>query len=381
MIKVLQLIHGLNMGGAETLVKDYALGYDKSKIDLTVLCHEHRNSPYEQILEDAGIKVIYVCDETPFAGRQEIWAKAVNRIFVAFKIRKYIHQIVPDVIHEHLILNTYLKFARPRKGTVLFYTQHFQVDRWMKAFPWEIRSVRWLLRHYPMRILALNDSMKTEIQCLVGDSYKKNVLVLHNGVDWSRFREAKDGKTVRVENQIPLDAFVAGHVGRFSAIKNHTFLVEIFEEIARKREDAFLLLVGEGETMPEVREQLKKRGLLERSMILSRRTDVQDLMRAMDILVFPSTSEGLGTVLIEAQMAQLRCMVSASVPRETQISNLIRYKSLEEPARAWAHEILAWEQENVQYDGAEAWDLCRIIRRLEQLYEECLQEAEMSEKE
>ena len=59
MIKVLQFIHGLNMGGAETLVKEYALGLDKQKFDITVLCQERLNSPWEKRLSDAGIRVIY----------------------------------------------------------------------------------------------------------------------------------------------------------------------------------------------------------------------------------------------------------------------------------------------------------------------------------
>ena len=61
--KIVQFIHGFNMGGAETLVKDYLLGLDKEKYDVSVLCYEHYDSPYEAILRDAGIKVFYVCDD------------------------------------------------------------------------------------------------------------------------------------------------------------------------------------------------------------------------------------------------------------------------------------------------------------------------------
>ena len=66
--KIVQFIHGLNMGGAETLVKDYVLGFDKEKYDVSVLCYEHCDSPYEAILRDAGIKVVSVCDDMKHLG-------------------------------------------------------------------------------------------------------------------------------------------------------------------------------------------------------------------------------------------------------------------------------------------------------------------------
>ena len=49
--KVVHFIHGLNTGGAETLVKDYAIGLDKNKYNVSILCYEHRDSPYEDILK------------------------------------------------------------------------------------------------------------------------------------------------------------------------------------------------------------------------------------------------------------------------------------------------------------------------------------------
>lgn len=65
MINIVHFIHGLNMGGAETLVKDYAVLLDKSKFHVTVLCYERFDSPYEDILRQNDIKVIYICDKMP----------------------------------------------------------------------------------------------------------------------------------------------------------------------------------------------------------------------------------------------------------------------------------------------------------------------------
>ena len=72
MIKVLQFIHGFNMGGAETIVKNYCLNFNKDNIDLYVLCWDRYNSPYDKELKDAGINVKYLCDDMPFYGKEKI---------------------------------------------------------------------------------------------------------------------------------------------------------------------------------------------------------------------------------------------------------------------------------------------------------------------
>ena len=77
-MKILQLIHGLNTGGAETLVKEYALRLDREAFDVTVLCYEHCDSPYEGMLRDAGIPVIYVCDDLAFNGRKSCFVKLIH---------------------------------------------------------------------------------------------------------------------------------------------------------------------------------------------------------------------------------------------------------------------------------------------------------------
>ena len=55
--KVVHFIHALNTGGAETLVKDYAIGLDKSKYNVSILCYEHRDSPYEDILKNTNFEI------------------------------------------------------------------------------------------------------------------------------------------------------------------------------------------------------------------------------------------------------------------------------------------------------------------------------------
>lgn len=367
MIKVLQFIHGFNMGGAETLVKDYVIGLDKQKIDLTVLCYERFGSPYEKILEQAGVKVIYVCDKMPFWKRKELWARVINKIQRYVFVRKKIKDIDADIIHFHLQLNDYIKFARPKKETVLFYTQHFDVKRLVNLFSKEVKAIRWLLCHYNMYLIALNNSMKKELEDLF---HTEKVLVFNNGINIEKFQADVDVEQIREKIGIPKNAYVIGHVGRFSEIKNHSFLVDVFAEYRKKNPNSFLLMVGKGETMEKVQNKTRELGLENQTLILSDRTDVPELMKAMNVLVFPSFSEGMPVTLVEAQVSGVKCLVADTVSEEIQVSNLVKYKSLSDTAESWAREIMNWGDTERQFYNLDKWDMQQIIRSLEKTYYE-----------
>lgn len=367
MIKILQFIHGLNMGGAETLVKEYALGLDKKKFEVTVLCCEHRDSPYEKMLAEAGIQVIYICDEMPFFKFRNIGTRIINYFMLFVLIRNYIHEISPAVIHFHLPLSKYVRFAHPKKSTNIVYTQHFNVERWKKNYSSDIAAMKWIIKNYNTRLIALNEDMKKEMEELFN---LNTTVVLNNGIDIERFCISKNKKNIRKELGISQNAYVVGHIGRFNCVKNHKFLVEVFNEIYKKNEKSKLLLVGKGETEKEVCKQLKELNLLEHTIILQDRTDIPELLSVMDIFIFPSLSEGLGISLIEAQVVGIKCLASDRVPSATKISNIIKYLSLEETPLVWSEYALTFKMQSssIIYNDIDKWDMKNIIRELECLY-------------
>ena len=74
-------------------------------------------------------------------------------------------------------------------------------------------------------------------------------------------------------------------------------------------------------------------------MFLGNRSDVNDLMQAMDVLLFPSLFEGLPVTLIEAQAAGLPCVISDKITKQAQITDLIKYESLDAPLENWVDDI------------------------------------------
>ena len=373
MIKVVHFIHGLNMGGAETLVKNYALLLDRARFQVTVLCYEHCGSPYEDVLRQNNIDVIYVCDEMPLYTKQGIIAKMVNHYQRYWLIRRELRKLKPDIVHFHLRLSNYIRFAGLDRNVRLFYMQHYDTSFWEKDYPDDIKNLKWLMKRYQVQPIALNKAMKASMDRILQTDQTR---ILNNGVDMSEFQKALDRNAKRNELNVPQDAFVIAHVGRFDPIKNHEFLVKVFQQIKQKKPEAFLLMVGRGETEEKVRNQLEGAGVAGSYRILHDRTDVAEILRACDAAVFPSFSEGLPLSLIEMQAAGLHCIASTGVQKDACISNRLSFLSLEQSADVWADTLLemAASKNSIQYDGLEEWDIRYNVKQLEKMYEESMKE-------
>ena len=366
MLRIVHFIHGLNMGGAETLVKEYALGLDKTKFNVTVLCFDNLHSPYDSLLAKHHISVKYMCDDMPLYGKCSLFARAFNWVQRYYLARKYLRQLRPDIVHIHLTLNRYVKFANLSRTTKIFYTQHFDVDH-LQNYPQDVKALRWLIAHYPTQLIALNNMMREQLNQLFGVS---NTVVLNNGINLARFKPAKSKAQIRRELGIPQDAFVLGHIGRLNSIKNQSFLIKVAGQMLKQPNlNTWLLLVGDGADRAKLEQEIIRSGLQTHALILSHRTDIPDLLHAMDRFVFPSISEGLGIAVIEAQAAGIPCVVSNAVPSAVQISNLVTFKSLQEPVKNWVQAILQ-APPTPQYTHLEKWDIVAIIRQLEELYEQ-----------
>ncbi len=369
--KVLQFIHGLSMGGAETLVKEYCLKLNKEKYDVSVLCFYKYHTPYEKQLEEAGIKITYIEDFQKLSESGENAILQRIRLFIQriFFVRKYIKLEKPDIIHTHLNDNTYIWTAAPQRGTQIFHTVHSEVKAlWDGSIEsnLDFYATKRLIKKYQMKFIVLHEQM-----CKETDQFFNTTgsLILNNGIDFEKFDAALSKEEVRKREGIPQDAFVIGHVGRFTENKNQSFLVDILCDIYKRNSKAYLLLVGNGELLENVKDKIQKLGMESRSKILSYRTDIPDLLSAMDCFVLPSEYEGLGIVLIEAQKMQLPCVVSDTVPNAATISNLVKRVSLNKSVEIWAKEIEEPFKKSVKYSGLEEWDMKYIVKQLEAIYE------------
>lgn len=168
--------------------------------------------------------------------------------------------------------------------------------------------------------------------------------IVQNAIDSQKFiadaniRE-EIRKALRVESK-----FVVGHVGRMQPEKNHDFLIDVFEELKKKKPDAELILVGTGPLEEKVKSKVVEKGLSDCVHFLGNRKDMNRIYQAMDVFVFPSFFEGLGIVAIEAQAAGVPIVCSEGLPPETDITPIYRKLLLSDGAEKWANAALEMAQ-------------------------------------
>ena len=367
MKKIMQFIHGMTMGGAETLVKDYLINFDNSKYELVLLVLERHDSTYEKIIENKNIKILYV--EDYLSKNKGILFKIYNHMKRYSIVKKLINKEDPDIIHYHLPLDSYIKYAKPKKTTRIFSTIHNEpkkiYDSSFRSMI-EYKAAKWLVKNYKLRFITLHEDMRIEINKMFGVN---NSIVLNNGIDFKKFNNSKSKEQIRSELKIPKNSLVVGHIGRFTYQKNHEFLVDVFYELSKIYDNSFLLMVGKGNERKNIEAKLKELNLYNKYLILEDRSDIPDLMMAMDIFLFPSHYEGLSVVLIEAQKMKLPCFISDSISVYTDISNLINRLSLDKTAHEWALSIEKYKQPNKIVLNDKDWDIKEVVAKLVNIYE------------
>ena len=245
MKKVLQFISALNDGGAETLIKDYAININKSKFEMIIVTiYNYANTANYNILRHNNIKIIPIFDKWTFK------YKIINRLFKNIYIKKKFIQIIkeehPDIIHIHMNILKYVVLAKEElKNISLFYTCHSLPERYFgKGMEDEYDSAKLLIKNNNLRLIALHQDMANELNQMFD---VQNTFVLYNCIDIDKFSSVFENKSyIRQKLSIPENIFVIGHVGRFAPQKNHMFIVELFKYICEKNNNVFLLLIGYG---------------------------------------------------------------------------------------------------------------------------------------
>lgn len=164
--------------------------------------------------------------------------------------------------------------------------------------------------------------------------------ILKNAINMDRFLldEAKRSE-VRRHFGIAENDIVIGHVGKFNRQKNYPHIIKTFNEFLKLHRNSKLLLVAGGELESDVRKMVESLNLNNNVIFAGRRTDIPDMMNAMDVFLFPSLWEGLPLSVLEALSSGLPVFLSNSITKEICVSSNVYPLSLESSAEIWAKEI------------------------------------------
>ena len=197
--------------------------------------------------------------------------------------------------------------------------------------------------------------------------------ILYNAIDIKEYKYSpvianKLRQEFHLENCI-----VVGHVGRFNPQKNHSFLIDIFSECVQRNSNTKLLLVGDGEGRQKIQDKVRDLGIQDKVIFTGIRSDVNELLQAMDVFVFPSLYEGLPVTMVEAQAAGLPCVISDHISKECIVtSGLVTGKSLNESPERWAECVLQQSYRNreshIEEIRTAGYDISTAAKQLESFY-------------
>lgn len=213
-------------------------------------------------------------------------------------LSKYLAERSPDVVHTHNLGPLIYSGPATRFGSKfpILHGEHSELTR--EDLSGKRRLQRALL-YRACRCVHTVSRMQAKSLAASGLPFRRLESIV-NGVDTARFRLASKGGA-RSALGIPESAKVLGVVGRFGPFKRHLELLDCFADLAANDPDARLLVVGEGgPNRAAVLERMRRPDVEGRVHWLGLRGDLERIYPAMDLLVVPSTNEGLSNVVLEA---------------------------------------------------------------------------------
>jgi glycosyltransferase involved in cell wall biosynthesis len=286
----------MGFGGAERLVHDIAAATVSKGVECNVICLDAITGNTKP-LSDRGILI-----ELIKRGRTPFGPQVCGRLIRSLKASR------ATLIHAHDLAS--LAYAVPAGLTLRIpvvmteHSRHYIEER--------------LVRRMEKHLLCLGVSALVDVSPeLAQASIQRDripsgkVVVIENGVDLELFAAASRER-LRCELAVKPDEILLGMVGRLEEIKGPGVLLEAFARLAGDIAGARLVFVGGGSQRRALEDRARALGLQDRTHFTGTRSDIPEVMAALDILVLPSLSEGLPFALLEG-MAAGRAVVSSAV--------------------------------------------------------------------
>lgn len=295
--KILQLIDGLTVGGAEVLLVQLARGIKEAGYDVSVGYSTY--GPLEKNLLNLGIS----CTRLPRFGR-------IDPILL-LRMCQLILRERPDIVHTHLFISDlYGRMAARLCGVPVVISTSHSNDVWARRIP--LGYLYGLTAKLADRVIAVSRSVR-DYQIQHTGIFSDKICVIENAVDIWRFAgQDHAGRLVRDELKIDSAAPLVGIIGRLRPVKDHDNFLKAAVQIKNKLPEARFLVVGDGPLREELMMQAQTLDLGSAIIFCGIRQDIPAVMAALDVLVISSKWEGLPVTLLEG-MAARRPIVSTAV--------------------------------------------------------------------
>lgn len=330
---VLQFFSTLNNGGAENRMMDVyrCIDPDVVTFDFAVV-HNGDHFFDQEVLANGSAK--YVLPD-PRCGLLKNYREMVH----------FFREHPFQAVHTHVSWYSGLVLMAARQAGVKIRIAHARTA----AIPNEGVAKR-LVRKLGQLLIACSATHRFAISVeAAGFIFGKSAMkrgafqYIPNAIDQKKyaFLEGKARSALRQQLGIPADKKAYVHVGNFRKAKNHAFLLDVAKALTDKGDPSVLYLIGDGGLRPEIEQKIGDLGLEDRVVLLGSRRDVPQILTAFDVMLFPSIYEGLGGVVLEAQITGLTVIASDAIPPVADLGiGMVQFLPPEDAGR-WADAVIA----------------------------------------
>ncbi len=350
-IKILHVLPSLaSCNGVANFVYNFVSNMDLSKFEVSVIVHDDSTTPYAKELIKKKIKIYSLPNIKFFNG-------SIKKIKEFYSREKF------DIIHCHSTNLAAFHFMYPKNVVKILHSHSISLSESILKYP----------RNTILKYMALYNSDNFLACSKEAGNYlfgNKEFIIVNNAIDKNKYLFSPDMRKLMRNKYSLKKEFVIGHVGRFSRIKNHKFLVDVFVKF-NKKHNAKLMMVGNGELKDNVKNYCIDKGIIDDVIFIDETDKCQDYYQMMDCFLLPSLSEGLGMVLIEAQYNGIECIASKGViPKEVVISKSIRFCDLNN-INSWVlklKELYTDKVRKVNSVTSDDYDISKEVLKLEDIY-------------
>lgn len=325
-IRILHVIGIMNCGGAEMLIMNLYRSIDRDRIQYDFLVHSEEEGYFDKEIYSLGGRIHHICR---FKG-----TNMISYYREAYEFFKKNNEY--KIVHGHIGSCASLYLSAAKKCGCYTIAHSHSTGNGKK----NLHDLCFNIFSYPTRYIAdhfFGCSTEAGIRRYGRRIVKSNKYNnFSNAIDSERFvfspiKRKHIREQLRLENKM-----VIGTVGRITDAKNPLFIVEIMSEYIKHHNNAVFLWVGNGDMFDVISQKVEEMKIGESMIIVGQKQNVEDYLMAMDIFLFPSKYEGLPTSVIEAQATGLHCLLSDTITREVEITNLIKWMSIEQSPEKWA---------------------------------------------
>ena len=334
-LRVLQVGMTRNLGGIETYLIEQFRHLDKSKIDYDFVNITGEYSIcYEDEILASGSKIFKVV------------SRHKNPLLHYWQWFNILLQ--NKGVYDVIVLNTNsLEYVFPLVLGKVFGIPVRVIHSHNSGFENKQGLARRLLVGMNKKLLAWSANLRFACSSNAGNWMfgNQSFHVIHNAINLKNYEFNKTVRDkIRCEENISDKELAIISIGRFTYQKNHSYVIDVFNELQKKHPNVILLLVGKDDEytpyLENIKDKILKYGITDKVRFLGMREDVPQLMQAADICLMPSLFEGFGIVAIEAQAASLPTIFSDQFPNEIDVSMYITRLSLDIGLKKWTEAII-----------------------------------------